>query len=54
MSNIGLARLLLAAMFEAAQMVIFAQRGNMERAKKSEIRFKEWQAELDRLESEGE
>lgn len=52
MSNIGLARLLLAAMFEAAQMVIFAQRGNMERARKSEVRFKLWQAALDEMESE--
>lgn len=50
MSNIDLARLLLAAMFEAAQLVIFAQRGNMERARKSEVRFKEWQASLDEME----
>lgn len=53
MSNTELARLLLAAMFEAAQLVVFLMRGNIERARKSEQRFKDWMEWIEKRESEG-
>lgn len=53
MSNTELARLLLAAMFEAAQLVVFSMRGNIERARKSEKRFKDWMEWIEKRESEG-
>ena len=52
MSDIELARLMLAAMFETAKMVLYWMRGNMKRAKECENRFKEWTAWLDELESD--
>lgn len=53
MSNTELARLFLVAMFEAAQLVVFSMRGNIERARKSEARFKEWLEWVEKRESEG-
>lgn len=54
MSNVELARLMLAAMFETAKMVVYWMRGNTKRAMECEDRFKEWTAMLDNLESDGE
>lgn len=53
MSNTELARLLLVAMFEAAQLVVFSMRGNIERARKSEQRFKDWLEWIGEREREG-
>ena len=53
MSNTELARLLLVAMFEAAQLVVFSMRGNIERARKSEKRFKDWMEWIGERERDG-
>lgn len=53
MSNTELARLLLVAMFEAAQLVVFSMRGNIERAKKSEKRFEDWMEWIGERERDG-
>lgn len=54
MSNVELARLLCAAMLDLAQMVIWCQRGNSERARRCENRFRERVAVLDGMETDGD
>ena len=50
MSNIELARCLMAAMWQLACMVIWYQRGNTERAKRCEKEFTKLSETLDKLE----
>lgn len=53
MSNIELARFLCCVMFDLAQMLVWHQRGNTERAKRCEANFRKHVALLDEMEKEG-
>lgn len=50
MSNIELARFLMAAMWQLACMVIWYQRGNTERAKRCETEFMKLSEQAEKLE----
>lgn len=49
MSDIEMVNLILAAIYEAAKMVIYAQRGDLVMVEKSEARFRTWQNFLDKM-----
>lgn len=54
MSNIELARFLCCVMFDLAQMLVWYQRGNTERAKRCEANFRKRVAILDEMGTDGD